>query len=165
MGILWILLSDNLLLLLFHKTAPGYIRQIQTYKGIFYVLITGVLLYYLIRHSYNQLRSKLEELTELNQNLAAQKRQLELSNKELEQFSYIVSHDLQEPLRMISSFATRISEKYDDRLDQRGKQYCWCCGWRWWVERRTRGHGSNRSFDGPTFWPASHGSDCCISSI
>lgn len=123
MGILWILLSDNILLLLFHKTAPGYIRQIQTYKGIFYVLLTGVLLYYLVRHYYNQLRSKVEELTELNKNLAEQKRQLELSNKELEQFSYIVSHDLQEPLRMISSFATRISEKYDDRLDQRGKQY------------------------------------------
>ncbi|CAN5589314.1 hypothetical protein BH11BAC3_BH11BAC3_07200 [soil metagenome] len=49
--------------------------------------------------------------------------ELERSNKELEQFAFIASHDLQEPLRMISSFMDQLQRKYGDQLDEKGNQY------------------------------------------
>ena len=44
-------------------------------------------------------------------------------NKELEQFAYIASHDLQEPLRMVTSFLTLLESKYENQLDDKAKQY------------------------------------------
>lgn len=56
------------------------------------------------------------ELEERANNLAA-------SNAELEQFAYVASHDLQEPLRMVTSFLGQIEEKYSNILDEKGKKY------------------------------------------
>ncbi|TDK47272.1 PAS domain-containing protein [Algoriphagus formosus] len=64
-----------------------------------------------------------ESLKTLNQQLMISNRELEVSNKELEQFAYVASHDLQEPLRMISSFLGLIEKKYDEVLDEKGRQY------------------------------------------
>lgn len=50
-------------------------------------------------------------------------RELALSNSELEQFAFVASHDLQEPLRMITSFLAQIEKKYQDILDEKGKKY------------------------------------------
>lgn len=62
-------------------------------------------------------------LTELNQNLRTQTKELAISNAELEQFAYVASHDLQEPLRMVTSFLTQIEKKYAAIIDDKGKQY------------------------------------------
>lgn len=62
-------------------------------------------------------------LNELNEHLQKQTKELSVSNAELEQFAYVASHDLQEPLRMVTSFLTQLEKKYSDIVDDRGRQY------------------------------------------
>ncbi|MEJ8842517.1 PAS domain S-box protein [Lacibacter sp. H375] len=68
---------------------------------------------------------KLSELRlkELNGQLERRAEQLQISNTELERFAYIASHDLQEPLRMISSFLQLLEKKYHDSIDEKGREY------------------------------------------
>jgi signal transduction histidine kinase len=50
-------------------------------------------------------------------------KELERINQELEQFAYVASHDLQEPLRMISEFLKLFEKKYAEVVDEKGKTY------------------------------------------
>ena len=63
------------------------------------------------------------QLSELNQTLLQSSFELKRSNEELEQFAFVASHDLQEPLRMISSFMNLLKRQYGNLLDEKGHQY------------------------------------------
>ena len=63
------------------------------------------------------------QLERLYSDLARRATELSASNAELERFAYIASHDLQEPLRMVSSFLQLLQKKYSGQLDERADQY------------------------------------------
>jgi signal transduction histidine kinase len=68
-------------------------------------------------------RSSEEKINLLNSKLVENINQLKTINEELERFAYVASHDLQEPLRKITIFADRLSEKYNNLLGEQGQDY------------------------------------------
>ncbi len=70
-----------------------------------------------------QIVAELTTVQALNRRLDAQTAELRRSNSDLEQFAYVASHDLQEPLRKVSSFCELLAKRYAGRLDDRADQY------------------------------------------
>jgi PAS domain S-box-containing protein len=67
-------------------------------------------------HAHEQVRQAKEAAEQAARDLAR-------SNQDLEQFAYVSSHDLQEPLRMVSAFMQMLEQKYKDNLDSEGTRY------------------------------------------
>ncbi|SNS70355.1 His Kinase A (phospho-acceptor) domain-containing protein [Belliella buryatensis] len=122
-GVLWILLSDRILELILEPLDIFEYKYYQSIKGVTYVTLTAILLYILVKKYHINLSNKINELEKLNEELNSQSKKLENSNRELEQIVFVASHDLQEPLRMISSFMTQLERKYISEVNDKGKKY------------------------------------------
>lgn len=70
-----------------------------------------------------RLRDARDQLKQLNRDLKIKLRELEQANEDLEQFAFIASHDLQEPLRMVTSFMDQLRRKFGDELDPKAQEY------------------------------------------
>ncbi len=73
-----------------------------------------------VRRSRDQLETRVQERTA---DLAKAVARLELINQELQEFAFVASHDLQEPLRKIQSFSDLVVRSNRDRVDEKGKDY------------------------------------------
>jgi len=82
-----------------------------------FIFVT-VIIMILVKLDKNLIRQK---KTEQEMRIYAEK--LQRSNKELEDFAHIASHDLQEPLRKVSAFGDRLKTRYSNVLDEQGRDY------------------------------------------
>ena len=75
-----------------------------------------------VPYRYVSIRTEITDYKEIKQKMEQQVAELARSNDELEQFAYIVTHDLQEPLRAISSFVQLLKKYCDTQLDVRANE-------------------------------------------
>lgn len=73
--------------------------------------------------SRDQLKQEIEERKSTQEALNITLHDLKQSNEDLEQFAYVASHDLQEPLRMVASYTQLIEKRFHDKLDQDGLDF------------------------------------------
>jgi len=83
----------------------------------------GALLIYSLFQYNRQKKEADKQISDYQFQLKEQIERLNVSNRELEQFAYVASHDLQEPLRKISSFGDLLRESYKDQLTGEGELY------------------------------------------
>jgi light-regulated signal transduction histidine kinase (bacteriophytochrome) len=137
-GGLWTLFSDALLLRL--TGDPAVVGRLQTVKGWAFVLVTALLLYVVLRFEWSRitrsaqsLRRSQDDFQRLNRELtlaakeqecraASRAAEVEIVKRELEAFSYSVSHDLRAPLRSIDGFSHAVLEDAGDRLDPASRE-------------------------------------------
>ncbi|MFF5175293.1 ATP-binding protein [Micromonospora sp. NPDC000089] len=76
-----------------------------------------------IAKDLDEVRKARENIEWVNSQLQKQAEELTRSNRDLEQFAYVASHDLQEPLRKVASFCQLLQRRYAGQLDERADQY------------------------------------------
>lgn len=107
LGITWIYFSDKVLVYLF--TEEAIITSIQTYKGIIYVLLTGLIFYLLLKRYFTQLRETKRELKLKNEKLNIYTNQLEQSSEVLKD-SYQTLYEQTEDLKIMIDFINNINK-------------------------------------------------------
>ena len=109
-----------------------YERRLEGLREKF-LIVAGIFLLISIIHVYSFIRVELarrkreEEVRGLNRDLeqrvVERTAQLEATNRELDAFSYSVSHDLRAPLRALNGFSEALLDEYGDKLNEEGKTY------------------------------------------
>ncbi len=100
----------------------------QKIKSLTYYLMGASLLFMLALTFIWFSRFRMQQrmvglLEEKNDQIHRQNKQLELSNEDLQQFAYVASHDLKEPLRMISSYTTLLKKRYQHLFDDQAEEF------------------------------------------
>jgi signal transduction histidine kinase len=117
----------------FSKHDPFVIEWLKSSRMLlFFNIFLGILLIFIIGYIFrkwvtNPLVDVLGELKKLNAELDFRVRertaQLEARNRDLNSFTYSISHDLRSPLRAMNGFSRLLLEDYPDKLDSKGKSY------------------------------------------
>jgi PAS domain S-box-containing protein len=112
-SIVWIELSSALIMYDGHPAVQAMFVDINERKKAEEKLVD----------SYRALEKQLSEINLLQKELETANKLLGQSNVDLENYTYVVSHDLKAPLRAIRSFSTFIIEDFSEKLDDTGKDY------------------------------------------
>jgi signal transduction histidine kinase len=98
--------------------------------GFLFLSLAGLVIYQEMQRrasaeaTVRTLNTELEaKVAQRTAELAERASELERSNTELQQFAYVASHDLQEPLRTISSFTQLLAKRYRDKLDDKAREF------------------------------------------
>lgn len=110
-------IEEQLAVLRKQRTELNYQRNFT----LLFVILTFLTITagFFIWRSYRIKKKSNEELAEKNEAIEAQAKELAIQNEEMEQFAYVASHDLQEPLNTITSIANLVEK---DQLDEMGKK-------------------------------------------
>ena len=109
-------------------TEKALLKKEQEVKSLNYYLMGASVLFMLILTLIWFSRFRMQKhlvglLEEKNEQIHRQNKQLELSNEDLQQFAYVASHDLKEPLRMISSYTTLLKKRYQQLFDDQAHEF------------------------------------------
>lgn len=78
----------------------------------------------ILAHTFNEMTERLMDARiDLERKVEQRTAELARSNADLQQFAYVASHDLQEPLRMVSSFLQLLEEEHEEKLDSNAREY------------------------------------------
>ncbi|MHB8337750.1 MAG: response regulator [Ignavibacteriaceae bacterium] len=110
-----------------NKTKDGRLVMIERSVSPFLDEEKNIIGFLAVQRDITQRKQAEEEIQKLNSELenriVERTAQLESAYKELEAFSYSVSHDLRAPLRSIDGFSSALLQNYSDKLDEKGKKY------------------------------------------
>jgi PAS domain S-box-containing protein len=108
--------KDNYVIETSIRTTDGTVKKLETY-GKIERQVTGE------PYKVLGITRDITRLKDYEKNLQLKIEELDRSNKELEEFSYIASHDLQEPLRKITAFSERLQERAGHEISQEAQLY------------------------------------------
>ncbi|MFH1850822.1 MAG: ATP-binding protein [Candidatus Neomarinimicrobiota bacterium] len=127
-GLISAIFSLPLAILLYYLVGVNGFELLE-YQGSVVVpamMLTNLLIVIVIGHMRdleNLIRAELDERKRIQEQLAEQAKQLQLSNTDLEQFAYVASHDLQEPLRAVVLYLQLIENRYKEKLDSDAQEF------------------------------------------